>query len=100
MASNGLIANAEKTVFMVLNYKGRPGDPTLQIPVGNSMVEQSKHTKLLGMTIEENQSWINCWKMIIFSHHILIGSHSLAHILHQSLSGMHLCMYTSVNNYA
>jgi hypothetical protein len=63
MASNGLVANQKKTVFMLLNYKNQtPLSDPVSIRVGSSIIKQEKSTKLLGMTIEENQ----CWKEHFF----------------------------------
>ena len=59
MASNGLVANQAKTVFMVLNMK-KQCDKQLAaegISVGGTTVKPDSHTKLLGMTIESNQGW-------------------------------------------
>ena len=57
MASNGLVANPSKTVFMMLNNKTRSTVERLEINVGGDMIEQSEHTKLLGMEIQESQKW-------------------------------------------
>jgi hypothetical protein len=54
MASNGLVANPQKTVFMILNNKSGERQT---IEVGNDKIEESEHTKLLGMEIQENQKW-------------------------------------------
>jgi hypothetical protein len=71
MASNGLVANQKKTVFMLLNYKNQtPLSDPVSIRVGSSIIKQEKSTKLLGMTIEENQ----CWKEHFFGKNGLISS--------------------------
>ena len=57
MASNGLVANPSKTEFMILNNKNN-GVPR-KIRVGNSEVEEVKSTKLLGMTMDNDQKWTN-----------------------------------------
>ena len=58
MASNGLVANPKKTVFMILNNKKEINiEHPISINVGKDIVPQSKSTKLLGMQIEENQGW-------------------------------------------
>ena len=64
MASNGLAANQNKTVFMLLNMKKHAAknqeeeqEEELSIKVGNSLVKRSCSTNLLGVTIEENQGW-------------------------------------------
>ena len=56
MASNGLVANCKKTVFMLLNFKNEVNE-TIKIRVGKNEIAQEKSTKLLGMTIEDNQNW-------------------------------------------
>ena len=56
MASNGLVANQSKTIFMILNMK-KECDKQMAaagIPIGGITVKPEKHTKLLGMTIEES----------------------------------------------
>ena len=57
MASNGLVANASKTVFMILNNKGHQTDERVSIRVGDTNIQQEDHTKLLGIKIEETQKW-------------------------------------------
>ena len=59
MASNGLIANQKKTFFMLLNYKPKKGDEDhkVSIRVDSEIIERERSTKLLGMTIEDNQCW-------------------------------------------
>ena len=55
MASNGLVANQKKTVFMLLNHKNSSLETApIQIRVGENLVTQEKFTKLLGVTIEDN----------------------------------------------
>ena len=56
MASNGLVANPDKTVFMTLNEKN-PNPVNEKITVGGSEIPQSKDTKLLGMKVHESQKW-------------------------------------------
>ena len=55
MASNGLVANASKTVFMILGLSKQLKEKTHTIKVGESIIEASDNTKLLGMTIQDNQ---------------------------------------------
>ena len=61
MASNGLVANKNKTVFMLLNMKKQANkefkEHQISIAVGDSKVERSGSTNLLGVTIEESQGW-------------------------------------------
>ena len=57
MASNGLVANASKTVLMILNNKAKLAENKLSIKVGQTEIEPEANTKLLGVKIEENQKW-------------------------------------------
>ena len=57
MASNELIANTKKTVFMLLNHKNKSGEEKISIKVGDNLVKQEHSTKLLGMKISDNLSW-------------------------------------------
>jgi hypothetical protein len=56
MASNGLVANPTKTVFMMLNSKN-PSQTPRKVRIGNSEVEESADSKLLGMVIGNDQKW-------------------------------------------
>ena len=50
MASNGLVANPKKTVFMLLNFKDKCVEATpMEIRVGENVIAQSQSTKLLGV---------------------------------------------------
>ena len=55
MASNGLVANAKKTSFLLLNSKQTGKDVSLKI--GSDTVIRDSSAKLLGMTFEDNQQW-------------------------------------------
>ena len=57
MASNGLVANPTKTVFLMLNSKRSDTEEKLVINVDDERITQSDHTKLLGMEIQEDQKW-------------------------------------------
>ena len=57
MASNGLVANPKKTVFMVMNYRIQEKEDKTNIMVGQDKIIRSSHTKLLGVEIQENQKW-------------------------------------------
>ncbi len=57
MASNGLVANPTKTVFMMLNNKKTENEGTRKITVGDHQIQESKSTKLLGMQIDNDQKW-------------------------------------------
>ena len=59
MASNGLVANATKTIFMILNLTKMEceNQATKEIIIDNATVERSASTKLLGLTIDDKQDW-------------------------------------------
>ena len=65
MAANGLVANAKKTVFMILNLTKIEAEKeiTKEITIGDSKILRSSSTKLLGMEIDDQQNWkeqFNC----------------------------------------
>ena len=55
MASNGLLANLSKTVFMRLNNKKHRNNGTRKITESNHQVLESKSTKLCGIVMDNNQ---------------------------------------------
>ena len=59
MASNGLVANATKTIFMILNLTKSECENQLtkEIKIDNATVKRSESTKLLGLTIDDKQNW-------------------------------------------
>ena len=59
MASNGLVANPSKTVFMILGDRSAHGQKHMNetVKVGNEDIKASKKTKLLGIDIDNNQKW-------------------------------------------
>ena len=58
MASNGLVANPDKTVYMMLGRKKAEIEANpLSIKVGTTIIKNSKSTRLLGVTIDEQQNW-------------------------------------------
>ena len=59
MASNGLVANAIKTVFMILNMTKTECESELakEVLIDGARVERSKATKLLGVTIDDKHNW-------------------------------------------
>ena len=57
MASNGLVANASKTAFMVLNHKQDLTKSPITINIGTSKVKAESSAKLLGMALDSNQKW-------------------------------------------
>ena len=56
MASNGLVANPQKTVFMMLNSKNQSNVPR-KVRIGNSEVTESSNSKLLGIVIGNDKKW-------------------------------------------
>ena len=56
MASNGLVANAKKTSFLLLNYY-KQKDSDLSIKIGNDIVPRDSTAKLLGIQFEDSQQW-------------------------------------------
>ena len=56
MASNGLVANPKKTVLMILNSKNKT-ETKRSIKVGDADIDESECSRLLGMTVDCNQSW-------------------------------------------
>ena len=55
MASNGLVANAKKTSFLLLNCKD--ADRDVKIKIGSDMVTREFTAKLLGIQFQDNQKW-------------------------------------------
>ena len=66
MASNGLVANKLKTEFLLLNERDKDNteDALTQIRVGDTLVQRSTSTKLLGIIIEESQDWSEHFKQL------------------------------------
>jgi hypothetical protein len=57
MASNGLVANPSKTVFMMLNSKQKENELPKKIKVGDHEIMESKSAKLLGVVMDNDQKW-------------------------------------------
>ena len=61
MASNGLVANASKTSFVVQNLNKKVREATnvcpLQVRIGASTIKQEHSAKLLGITFNDKQTW-------------------------------------------
>ena len=57
MASNGLVANQSKTEFLLLNEKENDPVGLKEVKVGNTMVQRTNETRLLGVIIEDSQEW-------------------------------------------
>ena len=56
MASNGLIANPNKTSLLFLNQKSNV-ENQITIRIGNDVITQERSAKLLGMTFDQDQQW-------------------------------------------
>ena len=56
MASNGLVANPKKTTLMILNYCNKAQDP-IEVTVGSEKICQEKSSKLLGVIINDSETW-------------------------------------------
>ena len=67
MATNGLVANQTKTEFLLLNEKNKTEEPVTEILVGQSLVQRTYSTKLLGVMIDENQDWLTQLKGVTSS---------------------------------
>ena len=57
MASNGLVANESKTVFMMINSKKSREEQLRKIMICNSEVTESTSSKLIGMIIDNDLKW-------------------------------------------
>ena len=57
MASNGLVANESKTVFMMMNNKKSVTEEPRKIRIGNVEVTESTSSKLLGVVIDSDLKW-------------------------------------------
>jgi hypothetical protein len=55
MASNGLVANAKKTSFLLLNYK--QCDPKISVKIGAESVIRESTATLLGIKFQDDQRW-------------------------------------------
>ena len=56
MASNGLVANAGKTAFILLNVKNMDNSE-VELKIGETLIKGQSSAKLLGMKFEDNQKW-------------------------------------------
>ena len=57
MASNGLVANPSKTALLFLNLNKNLKNEIQSLKIGEIMVNQVPNAKLLGMVIDDDQSW-------------------------------------------
>jgi ribonuclease P/MRP protein subunit RPP40 len=57
MASNRLVANAQKTTFLLSNPKREGRTASSSVRVGNESVQESSSEKLLGFTLSSDLSW-------------------------------------------
>ena len=56
MASNGLVANPKKTTLMILNHNNK-SHTQVEVKVGQDTISQEKSSKLLGVIINESETW-------------------------------------------
>ena len=57
MASNGLVANPQKTAFMILGLKQDITTNPIHINIGKEKILADYSAKLLGITLDCNQKW-------------------------------------------
>jgi hypothetical protein len=57
MAVNKLVANTEKTKFLLIRGKRHNKWPEVKIKVGNPLVNESQSEKILGVTVNNNLMW-------------------------------------------
>jgi hypothetical protein len=57
MAVNKLVANADKTKFLLIRGKRHKKWPKVKIKVGNSIVNESQSEKILGVTVNNKLKW-------------------------------------------
>ena len=57
MASNGLVANAKKTSFLLLNSKGTGAEKDMTVKIGTELVPRSDSAVLLGVRFQDNLQW-------------------------------------------
>jgi retron-type reverse transcriptase len=57
MAVNKLVANADKTKFLLIRGKRHKKWPEVKIKVGNSIVNESQSEKILGVTVNNKLKW-------------------------------------------
>ena len=57
-SSNNLVANKDKTCFLFVDkLKGKQGQGSRELRIGNVTVKESKAEKLLGVKIDNNHDW-------------------------------------------
>ncbi len=56
-ASNSLVANESKTVFMLVRPKGEKCTSTFKIKLGEEYIEESRSEKLLGIMLQNDLKW-------------------------------------------
>jgi retron-type reverse transcriptase len=57
IAVNKLVANADKTKFLLIRGKRHKKWPEVKIKVGNSLVNESQSEKILGITVNNKLKW-------------------------------------------
>jgi hypothetical protein len=51
MAVNKLVANADKTIFLLIRGKKHKKWPEVKVMIGNSIVNESQSENILGVTV-------------------------------------------------
>ena len=63
----------KKTVFLMLNSQRKTDLEKLAIKVGEDMITQESHTKLLGLKIKESQKWnVHCKELLGYPIPLLV----------------------------
>jgi hypothetical protein len=57
MASNGLVVNPSKTVFMMVHNEQKDNNLPKKIKVGDHEILESKSAELLGVVMDNDQKW-------------------------------------------
>jgi hypothetical protein len=57
MAVNKLVANADKTKFLLIRGKKHKKWPEVKVMIGNSIVNESQSEKILGVTVNNKLKW-------------------------------------------
>ena len=95
-ASNGLIANASKTSFVILNLKKKDKqDGPITVKIGNEIVTQVESANLLGVTFNEKQDWknqIHGPKGIILDLNRRLKNHLIKQALLEVANGLKTCV--------
>ncbi len=56
-ASNNLVANANKTAFLLIRPNGKKEEASYNINLGGSLIEESKSERILGIQVQNDLKW-------------------------------------------